>query len=120
MAAGGGLYQTAIFSTVLAIICLLLLGQVETHFNLKPITVSYDVISRSCESSDSLLAEVNDLLQQMRLSMQTVSLAKTGDNHCRVQFEVEAYRSKQRVLAKRLHELLQVMTVAHTAIAEQD
>src|ERR1039458_3238600 len=87
MAAGGGLYQTAIFSTVLAIICLLLLGQVETHFNLKPITVSYDVISRSCESSDSLLAEVNDLLQQMRLSMQTVSLAKTGDNHCRVQFE---------------------------------
>jgi putative Mg2+ transporter-C (MgtC) family protein len=35
MAAGGGLFETAIFSTILVLVCLLVLGQVETRFNLK-------------------------------------------------------------------------------------
>src|ERR1035437_7640687 len=51
MAAGGGLFQTAIFSTILALVCLLVLGQVETRVNLKPIAVAYDVIT-TCPSTN--------------------------------------------------------------------
>src|SRR5271165_41290 len=58
MAAGGGLFETAIFFTILVVICLLLLGQVEMRFNLKPITVVYDVISTACDTSDPVVAEL--------------------------------------------------------------
>ena len=120
MAAGGGLYETAIFSTVLVIISLLLLGAVETRFNLKPMTVSYDVISTHCESSDPVVAELNQVLEEADLSMQTVHVDKTADNHCRVRFTVEAYRSQQEALVQQIKELSQVMTMAHTTIAEHD
>ena len=120
MAAGGGLFETAIFSTVLVIVCLLLLGEVETRFNLKPITVSYDVISTTCESSDPVVAELNYGLEKTGLSMQTVHIDKTPDNHCRVRFTVEAFRSQQEALAKAIMDLSQVMTMAHTTIAERD
>jgi putative Mg2+ transporter-C (MgtC) family protein len=93
MAAGGGLFQTAIFSTILAVICLLVLGQVETRFNLKPITVGYDVITTSC---DPMIAAHNQILEQLGLSMLTIHMGKTDDNHCRVQFAVEAYLSQQK------------------------
>jgi putative Mg2+ transporter-C (MgtC) family protein len=120
MAAGGGLYQTAFFSTILVIICLLLLGAVETRFNLKPIIVSYDVITRTCESSDPVVGELNHVLETAGLSMQTVHMDKTADSHCRVRFTVEAFRSQQESLAKRIKDLSQVMTMAHSTIAERD
>jgi len=120
MAAGGGLYETAIFSTILVLISLLLLGEVETRFNLKPITVSYDVISTTCESSDPVVAEINHVLETTGVSMQTVHMDKTADNHCRVRFTVEAFRSQQEALAKKIKDLSQVMTMAHTTIAERD
>lgn len=120
MAAGGGLYETAVFSTVLVIVGLLLLGAVETRFNLKPITVSYDVISSQCENSDPVVAELNHVLELAGLSMQTVHVDKTADNHCRVQFTIEAFRSQQEALVQRIKSLSQVMTMAHTTIAERD
>jgi putative Mg2+ transporter-C (MgtC) family protein len=120
MAAGGGLFETATFSTILVIICLLLLGEVEARFNLKPITVSYNVISTTCESSDPVVGELNYTLETAGLSMQTVHMDKTTDNHCRVRFSVEAFRSQQEELAKRIKGLPQVMTMAHTTIAERD
>ena len=120
MAAGGGLFQTAIFATILALICLVLLGQVESRFNLKPITVSYEVISTAGDSSDVILAELNRVLDQSGVSMQTVHTDKTWDKHYRVQFAVEAYRSKQDAFANRLKGLSLVKIMAHTAISERD
>jgi putative Mg2+ transporter-C (MgtC) family protein len=120
MAAGGGLFQTAIFSTILVIFCLWLLGEVETRFNLKPITVSYDVISTACTTSDPVVAELNQVLETAGLSMQTVHMDKTPDNRCRVRFTVEAFLSQQEELAKKIHDLSQVMTMAHTTISERD
>jgi len=120
MAAGGGLYQTAIFSTLLVLICLLVLGQVEMRFNLKPITVVYDVISTACDTSDPVVAELNQILDFAGLSMQTVHMGKTADGHCHVQFTLEAYRSQQEALAKRIKDLPVVMTLAQDTIAERD
>jgi hypothetical protein len=45
---------------------------------------------------------------------------KSADNHCHLRFEVEAFRSPQEELAKRIKDLSQVMTMAHTTIAERD
>jgi putative Mg2+ transporter-C (MgtC) family protein len=120
MAAGGGLYQTAIFSTLLVLICLLVLGQVETRFNLKPITVAYEVITTTCGSSDPVVAELNSILEFSGLFMQTVHIGKTADSHCHVQFTVEAYRSQQEALARKIRELPIVMTMAQTTAAERD
>lgn len=120
MAAGGGLFQTAIFATVLVLICLLVLGAAETRFGLKPLTISYDVISTSRDSADSLVAELNKLFDASGLSMQTVHMGKTDDNHSRVQFTVEGYRSAQDELVRRIRQLPLVMTMAQTEVPERD
>ncbi len=120
MATGGGLYQTAIFSTILVLICLLVLGAVEGRFNLKPVIATYDVISGACESPDPIVAELNRILEMGGLCMQTVHITKTTDKHCHVQFSVEAYRNQQEELARRLKELPLVMTMAQSTVAERD
>jgi putative Mg2+ transporter-C (MgtC) family protein len=120
MAAGGGLFQTAIFATVLVLICLLVLGWAETRFNLKPLTLSYEVISTPCETADPVVAEINRLLEVAGLTMQTVHMSKTEDNHCRVQFTVEAFRNAHNNLGERLRKLPVVMTMAQSEIPERD
>jgi hypothetical protein len=45
---------------------------------------------------------------------------KTADNHCRIRFSVDAFRSQQEELAKRIKDVSQVITMAHTTIAERD
>jgi putative Mg2+ transporter-C (MgtC) family protein len=118
MAAGGGLFQTAIFSTILVLICLLVLGQVETRFNLKPIVVTYDLIAT--DGPDELVNAVNQVLEADSLFLQSIHIGTAVDQHCRMQFTVEAYRSKQEALAKELKQLPMVMTVAKTTPVERD
>ena len=119
MAAGGGLYGTAIVATALVVLALIMLGQVETRFDLKPVIVSYQVIGNECDKSDQVLAAVNDALERMGLIMQTVSMSVV-DGQCRLQFAVEAYRSKQKELSDRLRAHPLVSTLAATAEMEQD
>ena len=119
MAAGGGLYGTAIVATVLVVVALIVLGQVEARFNLKPVIVSYQVLGSECDASDRMLAALNHLLEQMGLTMQTVSMSML-DGQCRLQFTVEAYRSKQKELAARVKALPLVSTVAASAEMDRD
>ena len=49
MAAGGGLYLTAIFATGVVLIALFFLGHMELTFNLKTLLNSYEVTGRSLE-----------------------------------------------------------------------
>src|SRR5271156_1502538 len=46
MAAGGGLYLTACFSTVIILISLVVLGRIEAAFSLKMFAASYEVTGR--------------------------------------------------------------------------
>ena len=119
MAAGGGLYGTAIVATALVVLALIVLGQVEARFNLKPVIVSYQVISADCDKSDQMLAALNHALEQMGLTMQTVSMSVL-DGQCRLQFTVEAYRSKQKELAERLKSHPLVSTLAATAEMDRE
>src|SRR5271170_4791420 len=49
MAAGGGLYLTAIFATVVVLIALFTLGHLELTFSLKKLLISYEVTGASVE-----------------------------------------------------------------------
>jgi putative Mg2+ transporter-C (MgtC) family protein len=98
MAAGGGLYLTAIFATGLVLLSLYLLGQIEETFNLKLLTSSYEVTGASAEEISN---EVNRILESHHRLMQNVSTAKTG-RHIRLQFDVEGCNRDQKLLFRAL------------------
>src|ERR1700677_2624668 len=56
MAAGGGLYLTAVFATGLVVVALFTLGRLELTFNLKTLLTSYEVTGVSV---DAITEEVN-------------------------------------------------------------
>src|ERR1700730_8352339 len=91
MAAGGGLYLTAIFATAVVLISLFALGHLEVTFNLKLLMVSYEVTGPSVEEISN---EVNRILECEHRMMQNVLTATAGD-HVRVQFDVEGKHREQ-------------------------
>jgi len=98
MAAGGGLYVTAMFATAMVLLTLFLLGQLEETFNLKLLLSCYEVTGSSVEEISN---EVNRILEPHHRLMQNVNAASTGQ-HLRLQFDVEGcYREQKQMF----HEL---------------
>jgi putative Mg2+ transporter-C (MgtC) family protein len=120
MAAGGGLYGTAVIAAVLVIVALIALGAIEERFNLKPITKTYDVIVSGCDSPESFTTELNRVLELCGLTMQTVHMAQPSDKHCKLDFTVEAIQSKHKVLEQQIKELPGVLTMASAMVADRD
>ncbi len=98
MAAGGGLFLPAIFGTILILLALLLLGAMEERWNLKPITMCYEL---EAPNAEELVARVNEVLADADRTMQTVQLSKT-DGHYRMTFCVDGLRTEHDVLSARL------------------
>ena len=98
MAAGGGLYLTAMFATALVLLALYLLGHIEETFNLKLLTSSYEVTGSSLEE---ISHEVNRILESHHRLMQNVNSAITPQ-HVRVQFDVEGCSRDQREMLRQL------------------
>ncbi len=120
MAAGAGLYETALFSTLLVLACLLILGQVEQRFNLKPVNISYDLLSTECDNPAPVITETNRILEDLGLDMETVRISNLDGKHCHVQFSVEAFRSQHTKLQQRLKDDPMFTTVASTSHGERD
>jgi putative Mg2+ transporter-C (MgtC) family protein len=98
MAAGGGLYLTAIFATGLVLAALFALGHLEETFNLKQLLWSYEVTGTTIEA---ITHEVNRILEtRHRMMLNSVS-GETG-HHLRLQFDVEGCSRDQRELFKQL------------------
>lgn len=100
MAAGGGLYLTALFATGMLLISLALLGKLESRYSLRTLVTTYEVKGRSV---DSMLREVNRILDDEKLSMQRVHLA-AAEPESRLVFAVYCEREEQPVFDIRLHE----------------
>jgi putative Mg2+ transporter-C (MgtC) family protein len=100
MAAGGGLYLTATFATVLILISLSFLGRVERQFSLKELLIAYEITGLGTET---LLAELNRILETQRETMQNVHAATT-EGHSRVVFSVEASQREHEELEELLHQ----------------
>lgn len=98
MAAGGGLYITAMFATGLVLLSLYLLGHLEETFNLKVLLSSYEVTGASVEEISN---EVNRILESHHRLMQNVLSGGTGQ-HIRLQFDVEGCSREQKELFRQL------------------
>ncbi|HTS36056.1 MAG TPA: MgtC/SapB family protein [Candidatus Solibacter sp.] len=98
MAAGGGLYATAMFATALVLLGLFLLGHLEETFNLKLLLNTYEVTGANIEEVSN---EVNRILEGNHRLMQNVASGNTGQ-HVRLQFDVEGCNREQRELLKHL------------------
>jgi putative Mg2+ transporter-C (MgtC) family protein len=103
MAAGGGLYLTAIFATGVVLLSLFALGHLEETFNLKVLLSSYEVTGGSVEEISN---EVNRILEVRHRLMQNVNTGSTGQ-HVRLQFDVDGCNREQ----KELERLLRASTV---------
>jgi putative Mg2+ transporter-C (MgtC) family protein len=100
MAAGGGLYLTAIFATGLILIALVVLGGMEHAFSLKSLITTYEVTGRNV---DGMLREVNRLLDAEQLTMHSVHIT-SADPDFRMVFAVDCEHEQQSVFSIRLHE----------------
>jgi putative Mg2+ transporter-C (MgtC) family protein len=98
MAAGGGLYVTAMFATGLVVATLFLLGHIEETFNLKLLTSSYEVTGPNVEEVSN---EINRILETHHRLMQNVNSASTP-RHVRLQFDVEGCNRDQKELLRQL------------------
>src|SRR5271165_4770649 len=98
MAAGGGLYLTAVFATGLVLLSLFLLGHLELTFNLKTLLISYEVTGVSV---DGITQEVNRILEREHRMMQNVVSGDTGE-HVRLQFDVSGCNREQKELLRHL------------------
>jgi putative Mg2+ transporter-C (MgtC) family protein len=98
MAAGGGLYLTAIFATGLVLLALFFLGHMEETFNIKMLMNSYEVTGASVEEISN---EVNQILESHHRLMKNVVTGNT-DQHVRVQFDVEGCSREQKELLQQL------------------
>lgn len=116
MAVGGGLYLTAVFATVLILLSLAVLGNLESRFALRTVLETYEVTGRNVEA---MLREVNRLLADEKLTMQNVHLA-SSDGESRLVFAVDCEREEQESFSLRLHESNVFATVATVGQTEHE
>jgi putative Mg2+ transporter-C (MgtC) family protein len=101
MAAGGGLYLVAIFSTMLIYLALHLLGILERQLNLKPLTMTYIVTAE--RTADELVSEINSILEDQGKEMQAMHLSRSGETEKMV-FRVDGTRHEHKELMNRLRQ----------------
>ena len=116
MAAGGGLYLTACFATLMILFALVLLGRMESMFSLKAFVTTYEVTGRNV---DGMLQEVNRVLDSEQLAMHSVHIAH-ADPDFRMVFSLDGEQDQQNIVALRLHESSAFATVATLGTTERE
>jgi len=100
MAVGGGFYVMAIFTTILILGVLSLLGFFERFMNLKLTLHGYEVAGIS---ADETTAEVSGVLEPLHFMMLNTQVAPTP-RHVRVRFECEGTRKQQAAVLRGLRQ----------------
>src|SRR6266487_1579850 len=81
MAAGGGLYITAVFATGVILIALALLGQFEKRLSLRSLSYTFEVTGKN---TDAVLNELSKVLAAAELDMEEIN-AVSADGSSRVE-----------------------------------
>ncbi len=100
MAAGGGLYITAVFATGVILIALALLGQFEKRLSLRSLSYTFEVTGKN---TDAVLNELSKVLDAEELDMEEIN-AVSADGSSRVVFSVKCVKTQEDELNVRLHE----------------
>jgi len=116
MAAGGGLYITAIFATGLILIALEFLRRVEKMLALKSTLVTYEVTGGTAEG---VLIEANRILDQAHSTMQNVRIAGSP-GHVRVLFCVDGPHEDQDQINILLHQSATFSSVSSLGAVEHE
>lgn len=116
MAAGGGLYMTAIFATGVILIALALLGRLERRFALKSVLMTYEVTGANAET---VLIEGNRILDEAHTTMQNVRVGGAA-GHVRVLFSVDGPREDQDEIKILLHQSSVFSTVSSLGAVEHE
>ncbi|HEX2329808.1 MAG TPA: MgtC/SapB family protein [Candidatus Angelobacter sp.] len=101
MACGGGLYLEACFASALIVLALLILGWLETKFNLRALLMNYAVVTES--SSEEAMEELNSILDDQGKQMQRLRLSR-GNGKRKIFFTVEGTHSEHEQLMGRLRQ----------------
>ena len=117
MAAGGGLYVLAIFSTMLIYLALHLLGILERRLNLKPLIMNYTIISD--KTADDLVAEVNSIMEDQGKEMEAMHLSRSGDKE-KLSFRVDGTRHEHKLLMDQLRQSPDIRTLETTPGPDKD
>jgi putative Mg2+ transporter-C (MgtC) family protein len=116
MAAGGGLYLTACFATLIILLALVVLGRMESTFNLKMFATTYEVTGSNV---DGMLREVNRILDAEQLTMHSVHIAD-ADPDFRMVVSIDGEREQQKIFSIRLHESNAFATVTTLGTTEHE
>jgi putative Mg2+ transporter-C (MgtC) family protein len=116
MAAGGGLYLTALFATFVVLAAQFVLGHMEETFNLKLLMSCYEVTGKSV---DEITSELNRILERWHRMMYNVSSGNTGQ-HVRLQFDVEGCDREQKELLRALNASTILSSVTSLGYVERD
>jgi len=100
MAAGGGLYITAVFATGVILIALALLGQFEKRLSLRSMRYTFEVTGTNTEAA---LNELSKVLDAAELAMEEVN-AVSSDGSSRVVFSLKCVKAQEEELNVALHE----------------
>ena len=97
MAVGGGLITVGAFATGIAIFSLVVLGWVESAFNLKPRTMAFRFTT---SQSESLSTEIQKLLSDLKIKMQHFRVSMAGLLSI-VEFDAEvSHRQQEKIVAQ--------------------
>lgn len=116
MAAGGGLYLTAIFATMVILVALNVLGWMEARFSLKPLMMTYEVVGPNAEE---LVSGVNQVLEEERRIMQTVQVGRSNSHH-RLRFKIDATQREHDVVLNKLRQMRAATRVECLGPEEQE
>ena len=116
MAAGGGLYLTALFATAIILVSLVLLGRMEAVFSLKMFASSFEVTGRNV---DAMLREVNRLLDSQQLTMERVHIADASPDF-RMVFSVNCEHEEGKLFTILLHESSAFASVTSLGTVEHE
>lgn len=116
MAAGGGLYVTAVFATIVILMALAVLGRLEQQFAMKSVLVTYEVTGTSAES---VLVEANRVLDEVQSTMQNVRVAG-APGQARVLFSVDGPHEDQAQINILLHQSSVFSNVASLGAVEHE
>jgi len=116
MATGGGLYFTAMFATVVLLLALTTLGILEKRFNLKELTMMYEMTGPQAEE---IIAGVNGVLEKDHKIMQTVQIGRS-DGHFRVQFTINGTHQEHQKILQRLRQVPQAENVQCLGVTDHE